>query len=147
MAVATLKRIVRLEESQLVLRQLQPLGLELFRRIDCSEDLSPHFLRGLHLASDFFGLVVLHMAVGANGAYARTVRVVDCALELGKHVVPHLMATRAEFLRICQLHGGIERAPEENTANETADGQKSQTEMNAGAPDHCPVALEKCQHK
>jgi hypothetical protein len=56
------------------------------------------------------------------------------------------MTTRAEFLGVGELHGGIERAPEQNAADEAADGQKPQAEVHAGAADHRPVALEKCQH-
>src|SRR6185437_13258007 len=68
MAISALQGIVRLHPSPFVDRQFKAMAQEFLARIDCPEELSPHFLRCLHLASDLVGPCMGHMTVGTMGA-------------------------------------------------------------------------------
>ena len=69
------------------------------------------------------------------GAHAGAVGVVDRALELGEHVVAHLVAAGAERLGVGDLHRRVERAPEHDAADEAAERQEAQAEVHAGPAD------------
>ncbi len=77
MAVTTLQRVIGFESRPLVLRQFETIFHELFTRVDGAEEMSPHLLGCLHLAGDLVGPVVRHVTVGAGGAHAGAVGVVD----------------------------------------------------------------------
>ena len=69
-AVAAFQRIIGLHARPFVVRKLKAMVEEFLARIDSSEKLAPHFLRGLHLARDFVGPFVRNMAIGTVGAHA-----------------------------------------------------------------------------
>lgn len=74
MAIATFKRIVRLHARPFMLGEFEAMAEKLLTRIDRAENLSPHLLRGLHLACNFVGPFVRYMAIGGS---ARA-RPIDC---------------------------------------------------------------------
>src|SRR5688572_5546067 len=125
-AVSALEGIVRLHARPLVLSELEALVEELLARADRAEELSPHLFRGLHLARDLVRPVVRHVAVGADGAHAAAVGVMDSALELGEDVLARLVAALAERLGVRELHRGVEAAPEHDACDERADHQEAQ---------------------
>ena len=69
-AVAAFQRVIGLHARPLVGRKLKSMIQEFLARIDGSEKLAPHFLRGLHLARDFVGPFVRNMAIGTVRAHA-----------------------------------------------------------------------------
>ena len=69
-AVAAFQRIVGLEARPFVQRQLLAVIAKFVARVDGAEQVSPDFLRRLHLAGDLVGPVVRHMTVRATGAHA-----------------------------------------------------------------------------
>ena len=73
MAVAAFQRVVRLEASPFVQRQLESVVDELLADVDGAEQMSPDFLRRLHLARDLVGPVVRNVAIRAACADAGAV--------------------------------------------------------------------------
>ena len=51
-----------------------------------------------------------------------------------------------DCFNVRQLHGGVERAPEQDAADESAHGQKAQAEVHAGPADDVPVTLDELDH-
>ena len=124
-AIAAFARIVGLHARPLILRQLQPVRLELLRGVDDAGDLAPDFLARLDLADHLVRPVLGHMAIGTDGAHAGAVAVVDGLLVFLIHVVAHLVTADAELQGIGRFHGGVETAPEEH-AGEKTDHQQGQ---------------------
>src|SRR5262245_38729042 len=100
MAIATLQRIVRLHPCPFMLGEFEAMGEKLLARIDCAEKLSPHLLRGLHLACNLVGPFVRYMAIGAARAHARSIVIVDSCFQLLKDIGAHFMTGGAKGLRI-----------------------------------------------
>src|SRR5690348_12764171 len=84
-----------------------------------------------------------HVAIRAGSTHARAVGIVNRRLELGKHVVAHLVAAGAERLGVGQLEGGVERAPENNARQEAAEHQHAEAKDRTGAPEHVPQVDDK----
>ena len=122
-----------------MLSQRSSSGFELFRRTDGAGDPGKHFLRGLHLASNFVGPVVRYVAGGADSPDPGAVGEVDRGLQFGVDVV--LVAAGTEHLRVGELHGRVEAAPENDAHQEATEGQEPQAVVLAGAADDAPVAL------
>src|SRR5262245_2011553 len=137
-AVAAFQRVVRLHARPFVDGEFEPLVDELFARVDGAEQVAPDLLGRLHLAGDLVGPVVRHVTVRTGCAHARAVGEVDRALELLEHVAPHLVARRAEFLRVGELEGGVEGAPEQDAGDEAREHQQAQAEHRAGPAQDAP---------
>jgi len=75
-----------------VFGQFTALVEEFLARVDGAENRAPDLLGRLHLARDLVGPLVRHMTIGAGGADAGTVAVVDGVLDFHVHVVFHLVA-------------------------------------------------------
>jgi len=131
-AVAALARVRPLHALPLVFRQMQALRLELLRRVDGAHHLAVEFVGGLDLPRDLVHPVLRHVAVGADGAHAGAVRIVDGLLVLLIDRVAHLVAGDAELQRVGRLHGGVEAAPEDDAGDETDYQQGQQGVLGAG---------------
>lgn len=70
------------------------------------------------LAQYFITPCFRHMAVRAGGSDPGSVTVMNSLLEVLKDVLTHLMAGNTKRLRVGQLDGRIETAPEENAQTE-----------------------------
>ena len=70
------------------------------------------------------GPAMRNMAIRTNRAHAAAVGEMDCSLELCVNVVSHLVTAGAKFLRIGELHRGVEAAPEQDAADKAANSQK-----------------------
>src|SRR5438046_1125886 len=88
--------------------------------------MAPELERGAELALDERPGLVRHVAVGADRTHARAVDVVDRALELGVHVVLHLVAADAELFGVGP---GEARGPRHHQDR----GKEQPDEQHAGA--------------
>jgi hypothetical protein len=77
-----------------------------------------HLVARLDLADDLGHPLLGHVAVGAGGAHAGAVLVVDGVAVLDVDVVLHLVARDAEGLAVGPFHGGVEAAPEDDAQHE-----------------------------
>jgi len=68
------------------------------------------------------------------------------SLQLLKYVVMHFVAARAEFFRVGELECGVEGTPEKDSANETAQREKSQAQISAGPANDAPEPNRKIPH-
>src|SRR5215510_12286346 len=138
MAIATFKRIVRLHPRPFVLGELETMGEKLLARIDCAENFSPHLFRGLHLACNLVGPFVRYMAIGAVGAHARSIVIMDGCFQLVEDIGAHFMTGGAKGFRIRQLQRSIECAPEDNSGDKARQHQKSKAEYRTGTDQNIP---------
>src|SRR5688572_19965077 len=113
-------------------------GQEFLTRVDGAENLAPDLLRRLHLAGDLVGPFVRNVASGTARAHPRAVGVGDRRLELREHVVLHLVTAHAELLGIAGLERCIEATPEDDTTDESSDGEYSEAQMLAGSAEGVP---------
>ena len=80
-----------------------------------------------------------HAERGSPGRWpdAGAIREMDGALQLLIYVVVHLVAADAELLRIGEFKRGVEGAPEQHAADESAKSQKAETEMRSWGGSQC----------
>ena len=76
-AIAAFKGIVGFEPFPFVRSKLKALVEELLARADGAKQPPPDLLGGLHLARHLVSPIVRHMTIGAGGAHAGAVRVVN----------------------------------------------------------------------
>ena len=131
--VAAFARIARLHSVPLVGRQFEPLRLELLGGRNGAHDLAVELLAGGDLAHHLVPPVLRHVAVGAVGADAGAVAVVNGLLVLLVHVVLHLVTADAELECVGGFHRRVEAAPEEDAGNEADRQQRKQRVLGTGA--------------
>lgn len=146
-AVAAFERIIGLQATPLALSHFPAHAEEFFASIDSPENLAPDLLGSLHLARDLVSPFMGHMTVGAGGAHAGAIGVVDGVLDFHVHVVFHLVAGNTEGFGVGRLQGGIEPAPEDDAGNEAAERQRTKAVMHAWPSQDDPVSLEKRQYR
>ncbi len=119
--------------------ELEAHGEEFLARTDRAENVAPDLLGRLDLASDLARPVMGHVAIGAGGAHAGAVGIVDGRLQLLKDVVAHLVAADAELFGVGDFHRSIEASPEHDPRQKPTDGQEPEAERPARRREDCPV--------
>src|SRR6188508_2692150 len=113
--------------------------MELLLGGDAAEDMGPDFLGSLDLARDLHGPFVRYVAVRALCAHARAIGEVNGLLQLRIQEGLVAVAAGAEGFRVGGFQRGVEAAPEDDAADEAADGEEAEAEVRARAADDLPV--------
>ena len=113
-AIAALARVTRLHRVPNVLRELEPMLVELFRRVDGPQGLMQELITGLDLPPDLEKPFMRHVAIGADRTHSELILEVNGLHVFLIHRVAHLMAGGAESQRIRRFHRPVEPAPEQN---------------------------------
>jgi len=138
--IAALTRVARFHAGPDVLGQRQPMLFELLRRADRAENLVPELVARLDFPLNQQRPRVRNMAVGARGAHAELILVVNSLLILLIDGIAHFVTGDAELQLIRFLYRPVEAAPEQEAPNATEDDQCRKGEPPARAPQHRPNA-------